>query len=285
MKKITLLIVLLLVVSIGLIACQSEEPEPVEPPTVKKQEISLYFTDVALADIYRERQTVQISEDELLEMVALESWIKGPNSNMLTPLVSAETEVLSVESVDGVAEVNFSKEIQDSQVGSTGEAYILQQIVMIMEQFGYESTQILVEGEIIESLFGHVVINEPLFAFPQSAYLDIELLESGEIVAQNATFKLFSPAHNSVQPLGTLVVKGLARVWEASFSYELVDSADVSISDNIMASEGAPGWGEFEFVIDLDDNFVGPCSLTLYESSAVDGSPINQLEVEFDLED
>ncbi len=156
---------------------------------------------------------------------------------------------------------------------------------MIMEQFGYESTQIIVDGVKIESLFGHVVISEPLLAFSKSAYLDVSLLESGAIVAENATFKLFAPANNSIHPREDLVVRGLARVWEASFSYELVDSGDMNIGVTEMASEGAPGWGEFEFIIPLDDNFVGPCTLTLFEFSAMDGSPINQLVVEFDIED
>jgi len=72
-----------------------------------------------------------------------------------------------------------------------------------------------------------------------------------------------------------LHIEGLARVWEAQFSYTLEDGHDVLASGGIMASGGAPAWGQFS----LDIQFTAPTSpgLTLYfyDLSAKDGSPID----------
>ncbi len=290
MKKIILFVVILLISSISLIGCQGagsdETPDGQEPGEgAEEHEVALYFSDTSLNDIYREYQTVVIGKDQSLEVATLEAWIKGPKSQFLVPLANKNTKVLSVKDVNGIAEVNFSKEIMSSQVGSSGEAQLIEQITMAMQQFGYGKTAILIEGEIVESLAGHVDSTEPFYALTYSAYLDVELLESEVVVAQNNAFKLFTPAPNSVLPREAVVVRGLARIWEASFSYELADSASIRKTATAMASEGAPGWGEFEFTMELDQNFVGPITLTLYESSAIDGSPINQLEVVFALKD
>jgi len=72
-----------------------------------------------------------------------------------------------------------------------------------------------------------------------------------------------------------LHIEGLARVWEAQFNYTLEDGHNVLASGSVLASEGAPGWGQFS----LDIQFTAPTSpgLTLYfyDLSAKDGSPID----------
>lgn len=110
---------------------------------------------------------------------------------------------------------------------------------------------------------------------------------SGEaFVAENEAFRLLSPGINA-QVGRAFKVKGQARVFEAAFSYTFEDGHDVLAEGHVQASQGAPEWGDFEFEVKLPES-IDPTSptgtLTLYESSAKDGSPIHQLTitVEFD---
>jgi spore germination protein GerM len=90
--------------------------------------------------------------------------VEGPEQEGLTTLIPKEVVVEYVEEKDGIAEVSFSKEILNANVGSAGELLIMEQIAMIMDQFGYRKTQVLVEGEVVETLFGHMSADEPIQA-------------------------------------------------------------------------------------------------------------------------
>ncbi len=128
------------------------------------QTVTLYFSDNELMKVYRVQKEITVAEGEQAEVVALQAWIEGPDEEDLTNLLPPDVVVEYVEDKDGVAHVSFSREILNANLGSSGEAFLITQIVMIMEQFGYEQTQILVEGEIVESLLGHVETAKPLQA-------------------------------------------------------------------------------------------------------------------------
>jgi hypothetical protein len=100
---------------------------------------------------------------------ALNQLIAGPPEKpfrmMLT--IPKETEVLSVTVEDNVATVDFSSEIQSLNVGSGGESAILTAIVNTVCQYPISSVRLLVEGNEVESLAGHVDITgvlEPDFS-------------------------------------------------------------------------------------------------------------------------
>lgn len=130
----------------------------------EKHEVVLYFSDQDLMNTYRVKKEIEVGKDEQVEKAALESWIKGPDHKELSGLISSDTMVEYVKDVDGIAHVSFSKEIQESNLGSTGELMLAEQIAMIMEQFGFKKTQILVEGEIVGTLLGHLYTEEPIEA-------------------------------------------------------------------------------------------------------------------------
>ena len=77
-----------------------------------------------------------------------------------------------------------------------------------------------------------------------------------------------------------IVVRGLARVFEATVQYEFEDGHYVLDKGFTTASEGAPGWGEFEFTINLDEKtFIGLGKVVIYEESAKDGSRLHELHI------
>ncbi|MDQ7793641.1 MAG: Gmad2 immunoglobulin-like domain-containing protein [bacterium] len=76
-----------------------------------------------------------------------------------------------------------------------------------------------------------------------------------------------------------VTVKGFARVFEATFRLRMEDGHDVLADACAMASEGAPGWGEFEVAIEFNTPSSPGLQLFLFEESAKDGSPVNVIVV------
>ncbi|MFA9559151.1 Gmad2 immunoglobulin-like domain-containing protein [Evansella sp. AB-rgal1] len=101
-----------------------------------------------------------------------------------------------------------------------------------------------------------------------------------EVVVENTAFKIYTPAPYS-EVTNQVLVRGAARVFEATFQYEIEDGHNVLASGYSIATDGAPEWGEFEIVIDFDEKEVTNDSLTLilFEGSPKDGSRINELIV------
>ncbi|GIP34347.1 GerMN domain-containing protein [Paenibacillus sp. J2TS4] len=149
-------------------------PKPNEDKEVVKKTVTLYFADKDLMEIFAVDREVEAEEEQNLPLAALESWISGPKNDKLGNLVPPGVLVEYVKDENGVAQVSFSKELKNANLGSGGEMFLLDQITLTMKQFGYDSTQILIEGEKDESLLGHVTTSEPLPAGDPSQYKKLE---------------------------------------------------------------------------------------------------------------
>ncbi|HEY0826762.1 MAG TPA: GerMN domain-containing protein [Bacilli bacterium] len=150
-------------------------PKETPAPTVTeapKETISLYFSDKDLMKIYRIERVIDAVDKEALPKAALEEWIKGPGGEYpnLIGIMPPGVIVEYVKDVDGVAHVSFSKEIKSANLGSSGEIALIEQLVMVLQQFGFEQTQILVEGNAEESLLGHMETNKPIKANDPNGY-------------------------------------------------------------------------------------------------------------------
>ena len=79
---------------------------------------------------------------------------------------------------------------------------------------------------------------------------------------------------------GTYTITGEARVYEATFQYEVSDGHVMFQQGFAMASTGGPDWGTFELSVSIPPANLpsnGTLSLFLFEESANDGSVINEL--------
>lgn len=99
-----------------------------------------------------------------------------------------------------------------------------------------------------------------------------------QVVLENEAFRIFEPAENTVVG-NEFTVRGEARVFEAHVMYEFEDGHNILDEGFVMASQGAPDWGEFEFTISFDEVFFETGTVIIYEESAKDGSRINQLYI------
>ena len=95
-------------------------------------------------------------------MEALIAGIPGNGGLRMIPLPK-DTKVLGVSISNGVCTVDFSGEIRKLNVGSGGEAAVISAIVTTLGQFaGVDYVKILVDGQPLETLAGHVDISGPI---------------------------------------------------------------------------------------------------------------------------
>lgn len=157
----------------------SDTNEPVEETPLEEtpevlESINLYYVDTDLMGNYRVEIKDTYTKDIEGMKKALELWIAGPVEEGLQSLVPQDVKVQEIEIVDGVAYVSFSNELLNANVGSSGEAFLIEQIVMVVEQFGYDEVFILIDGEIDENFLGHVGLGE---SFPANDPSDYELYQ------------------------------------------------------------------------------------------------------------
>ncbi len=72
-------------------------------------------------------------------------------------------ELKNVSISEGVAYVDLSSEILEAHFGAEAEGVLVNSIVKTLLQLAeVDAVQILVEGEVIESIAGHISIDQPI---------------------------------------------------------------------------------------------------------------------------
>jgi hypothetical protein len=133
-----------------------EEASMVDP-------LYLYFSDDQLLETLRvEAEPVTMDESGAEE--AMDLWAAGPDDEELYGVFPAEAEVQYVELDGDTANVSLSPEVQNANLGSSGEGLMTEQIAMMMEQFGAAQTMILIDGDETEEFLGHMSLTEPVEA-------------------------------------------------------------------------------------------------------------------------
>ena len=102
-----------------------------------------------------------ISRDRVLEEAIIEELIEGPIKDRSVTLIPKTVQLIDVKVEDGTAYVNFKEE--GLRGSSTQETFTIMQIAASLLQLDHvEQVQFLVEGEVVESLMGHVDTTEPI---------------------------------------------------------------------------------------------------------------------------
>ncbi len=138
-----------------------------KPPSVAAEKpvmVTLYFADSQAEKLLPEEREVLVENGKSLAEVVVSELIKGPKKEGLTKTIPESAKLLSLNVVDGVANVNFSKEIQTKHWGgSAGETMTIYSVTNSLAKLdGIKKVQFLVEGKKVESLLGHMDISEPV---------------------------------------------------------------------------------------------------------------------------
>lgn len=139
----------------------SRRPHLVPRPTgvVTKPSVIVYVPRFADTRSEWEAKPVPVGEGEDALRVALEHLLITRD----TPFPQG-TRLLRVSVKDGLAEVDFSRELIDNfPGGSTTEAMIVESLCKTLAQFSdIEKVRILVEGRRVETIGEHIDIGEPI---------------------------------------------------------------------------------------------------------------------------
>jgi len=142
---------------------KEEEIEKVEPvPTEEMVEVNLYFSDSQAMYLVPEKR--KIPQTSSLARQAVIELIKGPENSDLYPTIPEGTQINEVYIADDIVYLDLSEEIfKNHPGGSSGELMTVYSIVNTLTEVPpIKGVQILVEGNEMKSLVGHIDISMPL---------------------------------------------------------------------------------------------------------------------------
>lgn len=144
-----------------------EEPEvsPTIDTSLETRTVTLYFGSRDAQSLVPESRELMVRNDVIGDLRStVEALISGPQGAGVATLPSA-TRVLAAYIRGGTAYLDFSREIADRATGSTAGEYIMIASVVntVCSNFeGVEAVMILVEGEEVDTVGGHLLVSRPL---------------------------------------------------------------------------------------------------------------------------
>ncbi len=142
---------------------KEEEIKEVQPvPTEEMVEVNLYFSDSQAMYLVPEKR--KISQIPSLARQAVIELIKGPENSEFYSTIPEGTQVNEVYIADDIVYIDLSEEIfKNHPGGSSGELMTVYSIVNTLTEIPpIKGVQILVEGNEMKSLVGHIDISMPL---------------------------------------------------------------------------------------------------------------------------
>lgn len=126
------------------------------------KEVALFFVDENAGEMAVEKRSVINGLG--LAKATMEQLLTGPTESSLQSYIPEDAEILGINiSDDGLCTIDFSPEIQNAELNSAQEKYVLESIVDTLGQFDtVQAVQIKVNGHTVESLTGHWDISQPL---------------------------------------------------------------------------------------------------------------------------
>ena len=163
MKRILLLI--MLVGSLVLAGCSFFSQEPPQPEAPQQISFIVYRADLTGSEkLVAEELTLPVNDKSVAENALRALLYTQPANKDMAGVLPAGVELLSFNvDKNGTAYVNFSKEIVKRGQGSYNELMLTGAIVNTLTEFpDIRRVQLLVEGEKVITLYGHLDVEDPL---------------------------------------------------------------------------------------------------------------------------
>ncbi|GGG58674.1 GerMN domain-containing protein [Paenibacillus radicis (ex Gao et al. 2016)] len=139
-------------------ATPSATPEPTEPAK-KEAKIDVFFADKELNAAIKQQADIAYSDDaDLVEQAvkALQAEGEGEAQSLWKPI-----ELLSVKLDNGLVTVDIHLP-DEARLGAPGEAMVLDNLEQTLFQFDFvQSYDLLVDGQPVETLMGHIELEHP----------------------------------------------------------------------------------------------------------------------------
>lgn len=129
----------------------------------KKVSVALYFAHQNGDYLVSEKREIVMVPG--LARAAVQELINGPKTEGLSRTIPEGTKLRDINIQDGLCTVDLSKEFRDNHWGgSSGELLTVYSIVNTLTQFPtVESVEVLVEGQRIDTLAGHMDLSVPVY--------------------------------------------------------------------------------------------------------------------------
>lgn len=147
-------------------AAQTEQMQDQEKSVAaepKELMVNVYYPRSDGTGLVAVRRTVSTEKDDKYT-AAMKSLLTGTKEKGQTNVFPKKAKLRSVVVKDGIATVDFSKELQTNfSGGSTGEEMLIGSIVNTLTDFPeVQKVSILIDGSAVETLSGHMDLSEPL---------------------------------------------------------------------------------------------------------------------------
>jgi len=257
---------------------QSQGTPPAQSETIpetilhdQKTNVSVYYVKMTPDDAYLVREVHQVPYTREVVKAALEELI---NAEPVTPgaarVLPPATKIRGITVRDGLATIDFSRDVLRANVGASGEALGIQSIVNTITEFpGIQKVSFLVEGKLdqeAQNWWGHVGLHSQPFTRDVSKVYEPVIWVATPASGQ----KISSP----------LEIRGSARVFEAMVCARLLDDSGKEIAGGFaIAAQGAPGRREFTLTMDYQAVSPGNGKLEVFWRSPKDGKELDKVVI------
>ncbi len=141
---------------------KTEKPETKE--VTQDIDIMVYYADENATGLIGEKRTLCVKQGDNKYLLAVEELLKEPKTKGLVEVFPKKAKVKSVKVENGIATVDFSRELKTGfNGGSTGEELLVDSLVNTLTDFSeIKKVKIIIEGKEIESLSGHMDLSTAL---------------------------------------------------------------------------------------------------------------------------
>jgi len=273
-KRLVTAMVIAVLLPVFLPGCASRKDSASQQAPAENREpfkAAVYYAKIQNQEEYLVREIHPLPETEDKLKAAAQELITGePVTKGAEKIFPTGTKILGITIENGLATVNFSREVLQASVGSEGEALGIQSMVNTLTEFPeVRAVSFQVEGKLdarTKDWWGHVgLYNQPF-------HRDLSRVYEPAVWVTH-------PVENQVISV-PLLVKGSARVSEGAVFVRLKDkSGKILAEGRTTAAKGAPGRGDFELSLKFEPPPAGQGYLEVFEKSAQDGSERNKVTV------
>ncbi|MDO9535959.1 MAG: GerMN domain-containing protein [Bacillota bacterium] len=127
-----------------------------------KDTLELFFMEITETSFKMAGETRAFSQQPDARRL-MEALLKGPEDEDLSSIIPDNTRLLDLRVEGGIAYVDFSNEIAAAHYGGETEEVLIDSIVWTLTQLDeIEAVQLLIEGEVVDTIGGHMSISKPL---------------------------------------------------------------------------------------------------------------------------
>lgn len=136
-------------------------------PTVEKQQkdITVYYTDVELTNVIGQQVSVEYDTDTDILEAAIADLQQDGQDEAVSLWKNIQFNKVAIEAGAVTLDVHMPDE---ARLGAPGEELAIESLLKTLFELGFvESVDLLVDGEAVESLMGHVELEHPFMRTEQ----------------------------------------------------------------------------------------------------------------------